>query len=83
MLKCYNSQENFSCIDLILTNKQKSFQDTGVIETRLFDYHKMTGTVLKPFKKQPPRLYRTEKKYYSQITFRVELKQLLPAQQVI
>ena len=34
--------ENPSCIDLILTNKPRSFQTKCVIETRLSDFHRMT-----------------------------------------
>ena len=43
---CYKNPENPSCIDLILTNNP-SFQNSGVIETGLFDFHKMTVTVMK------------------------------------
>ena len=38
---------NPTCIDLMLTNRPKSFQDTLVIETGLSDFHKMTVSVLK------------------------------------
>ena len=44
---CYKNPENPSCIDLILTNKAKSFQRTCVIETRLYNFHRMTIYVLK------------------------------------
>ena len=44
---CFKTPENPSCIDLILTNKKGSFCYTKVIETGLFDYHKITVTVLK------------------------------------
>ena len=49
--------ENPSCIDLILTNKPKSFQGTYVIETGLSDFHRMTLAVLKThYRKLPPRI---------------------------
>ena len=39
--------ENPSCIDLILTSNPISFQNSGVIDTGLSDFHKMTFTVMK------------------------------------
>ena len=54
---CFKNPHNPSCIDLILTNKYRSFQNTMVIETGLSDCHKMTLTVLKSnFKKGPPKI---------------------------
>ena len=44
---CYKNPENPSCIDLILTNNPNSFQNSGVIETGLSDFHKMMVTVMK------------------------------------
>ena len=38
-----------TCIDLILTNKPRSFQHSYVIETGLSDFHKMTVNVMKTF----------------------------------
>ena len=42
---CFKSQENPTCIDLILTNRCRSFQNTYAIETGLPDFHKMALTV--------------------------------------
>ena len=39
---CYKNPDNPSRIDLILTNRNKSFQHTQVVETGLSDCHKMT-----------------------------------------
>ena len=39
--------DNPSCIDLILTNKPLSFQNTMVIETGLSDSHCLTITTMK------------------------------------
>ena len=39
---CFKNSEKPSCIDLILTNRPKSFQSTCVIETELSDFHRMT-----------------------------------------
>ena len=39
---CFKNPEKPSCIDLILTNRPKSFQSTCVIETGLSDFYRMT-----------------------------------------
>ena len=52
---CYKSAENPSSIDIMLTNKKLSFQNSMTLETGLSDFHKMTLTVMKRyFKKKPP-----------------------------
>ena len=54
---CFKNAENPSCIDLILTNKPHSFQNSTVLETGLSDFHKLTLTVLKTsFRKKPPQV---------------------------
>ena len=42
---CFKNPENPTCIDLILTNRPRSFQDSTVVETGLSDFHKMCVTV--------------------------------------
>ena len=50
---CFKSIMNPSCIDLILTNRNKCFQNSTVVETGISDHHKLTVTVLKTvFKKK-------------------------------
>ena len=44
---CFKNPEKPSCIDLILTNRPKSFQSTCVIETGSSDFHRITMSVLK------------------------------------
>ena len=44
---CFKNPENPSCIDLILTNKPRSFIKTGVIKTGLSEYHKLVASVMK------------------------------------
>ena len=44
---CYKNQANPTCIDLMLTNYNWSFQSSCTFETGLSDFHKMTVTVLK------------------------------------
>ena len=54
---CYKNPEKPSCIDLILTNRPKSFQNSSAVETGLSDFHKMTLTVMKTtFEKLKPRV---------------------------
>ena len=82
---CYKNPENPSCIDLILTNRIKSFQDTTVIETGLSDFHKLTITVLKTFfRKQPPTIisYRNYKTF-SQLKFRDEIDRIFSTCDII
>ena len=46
---CFKNPENPSCIDLILANSPRSFQNSNVFETGLSDFHKLTTTVLKQY----------------------------------
>ena len=46
---CYKNPINPKCIDLMLTNKQCSFQKSCVIDTGLSDFYKMTATVLRSY----------------------------------
>ena len=39
---CYKDPEKTLSIDLLLTNRPKSFQNSSVVETGLSDFHKMT-----------------------------------------
>ena len=73
---CFKSTENPSCIDLMLTNRPHSFQNSTVIETGLSDFHLLTVTVLKTtFKKMPPKVIKYRKfKNYSHFHFQEELK---------
>ena len=43
---CYKSQ-TATCIALVLTNRNRSVQQTTTIETGLSDFHKIAVTVLK------------------------------------
>ena len=38
---CFKNTNNPSCIDLIITNRPKSFQNSMVMETGLSDFHKL------------------------------------------
>ena len=62
---CFKSKPG-SCIDLILTNKPKSFQNSGVMETGVSDHHALIFSFLKTtFTKMPPNKlqYRNYKKF--------------------
>ena len=53
---CFENPINPSCINLILTNRNDSFQKTVVLETGISDHHSMTVTTLKTcLKKQSPK----------------------------
>ena len=40
---CYKNPEKPSCMDLIFTNRPRSFHRCNIIETGLSDFHKMTS----------------------------------------
>ena len=44
---CFKNPDRPTCIDLILTNSSRTFQDTYAVETGLSDFHKLVVTVLK------------------------------------
>ena len=54
---CFKSVQKLSSIDVILTNENKSFENSFLIETGLSDHHKMIITVLKTHKKKNPFNY--------------------------
>ena len=75
---CFKA-DNPRCIDLILTNRYRSFQHTTTFETGLSDFHKMIVTVLKTaYTKSGPTVtnYRDYKKFSEQ-AFKRELKEEL------
>ena len=66
---CFKNPENPSCVDLILTNSPRSFQNSNVFETELSDFHKLTTTVLKQyFPKLKPKVvnYRDYRKFHNE-----------------
>ena len=76
---CFKNILNPSCIDLIITNRPKSFQNSKVVETGISDFHKLTITVLKTkFKRYPPSVisYRDFSSYCPNV-FREELHSIL------
>ena len=73
---CFKNPINPTCIDLIITNRPKSFQESEVIETGLSDFHKMSLTVMKVFyNKQKPKIIQYRKyKDFSNEAFMHELE---------
>ena len=72
----FQNPENPLCIDLILTNCLRSFQNTGVFETGLSNFHILTFAVLKKYyAKQKPKvvLYQKYKNFHNNL-FRSELE---------
>ena len=66
-------------VDLILTNRPRSFQDSCTFETWLSDFHKMALTVLKSyFAKQKPRIPNCSKyKFFNNTLFRDQVSNKL------
>ena len=65
---CFKNPFNPSAIDLMLTNRKKSFQNSVNIESGLSDHHMMTIGIMKSFfPKQTPSLirYRCNRKFNS------------------
>ena len=71
---CFKNYDKPTCIDFILKNQPWNFQSSYTIDTRLSDFDRLTGTVLKTyFEKQEPDviMYCDYKKFSNQI-FREE-----------
>ena len=73
---CYKNPLKPSKIDLMLTNKNRSFQNSQTIETGLSDFHKMTVTVLKTYyqKKSPTLIKYRNYKNFNDSHFRSALQ---------
>ena len=53
----FKNHKNYSCIDLMLTDKQERFLQAKTVETGLSDFHKMVASVFKTsLKKQKPKI---------------------------
>ena len=76
---CFKSVENPSSIDIMLTNKMSSFQNSMTVETGLSDCHKMTVTVLKRYfkMKDPITITYRDLKYFDGLKFREDIKNQL------
>ena len=76
---CFKNPINPTYIDLIITNRPKSFQESEVIETGSSDFHKMSLMVMKVFyNKQKPKIIQYRKyKGFSNEAFMHELESAL------
>ena len=72
---CFKSVQNPTSIDVILTNKIKSFENSFTLETGLSDHHKMIITVLKTYfeKIKPSTISYRCYKHFDQPSFKTEL----------
>ena len=72
---CYESVLKPTSIDVILTNRINSFENSHSIKTGISDYHKMTVTVLKTFfkKSKPTYIKYRECKKFDVNLFKTEL----------
>ena len=52
---CFENSNNSSCIDLLVTNRSRYFQNTSTIETGISDFHMLVVTVLNMFYKSKSR----------------------------
>ena len=76
---CYKNVNNPSTIDVILTNRKRSFHGSFALETGLSDHHKLIITVLKTeFEKKDPLVinYRSYRNFDESL-FRIELSHAL------
>ena len=67
---CFKNPINPTCIDLIITNRPKPFQESEVIETGLCDFRKLSLTVMTVFyNKQKPKIiqYRKFKDFLNEV----------------
>ena len=76
---CFKNPNKPSCIDLIITNRPKCFQNSMVIETGLSDFHKMCITVMKMYysKQKPSIIHYRKFKDFNNDAFIKDLKTLL------
>ena len=76
---CYKSAENPSSIDIMLTNKKLSFQNSMTLETGLSDFHKLTITVLKRYfkKKDPITINYRDLRSFDALKFRKDIQNQL------
>ena len=72
---CFKNPDKPSCIALLLTKFSKSFLKSETLETGLWDFHKLTLTVLKTHNKNQKPLVVTygDYKNFLNETFRTEL----------
>ena len=73
---CFKSTDNPSCIDVILTNRPHSFQNSIALETGLSDFHFLTVTVRKH------HLERCRQKSYGTGTIKITLSTMFKTRSI-
>ena len=75
---CYKNPTNPKCIDLMLTNRHRSFQNSCVIETGLSDFHRVTVTVLRSFLEnaEPKVIFYRDYKNFTNDNYRLLIEEL-------
>ena len=76
---CFKNPTNPKYIDLMLTNRHRSFHNSCVIETGLSDFHKMTVTVLSSFfkKAKPKVIFYSDYKNFTNDNFPLCIEELI------
>ena len=76
---CFKNLTKPTCIDLIVANRPKCFQDSMIIENGLSDFHEMKATVLKMYyTKQNPSIVQYRKfKNFGNDSFMKDMELLL------
>ena len=72
VLTCFKNPERPTSIDEMLTNSNRSFQNSCAIEMGLSDFHKMIVTILKTYfqKKEPKIMQYQDYKTFSEEEYR-------------
>ena len=80
----FKNPQNPSCIDLIITNSPKSFQNTESIPTGLSDFHNMVVSVLKSKvpKGKPKEIFYRNYKNFDNSNFKAELRSEIELNQI-
>ena len=74
---CYKNPANPTCIDLMLTNSNRSFVNSCTNETGLSDFHKMIVTVLKIYFRKREVNYKDDRNFSNEEFRQQVLKDIL------
>ena len=73
---CFKSMSIFTCVDLLISNKEKCYKSATTIDTALSDFHKMVLVVLnKKFERAKPKVI-SYRDYSFRRAFRFELSKI-------
>ena len=82
---CYKSLSSPTCTDLILTNKKNFFMKSTTFETGMFDFHKLTTTILRKTisKGNTKKIFYRDYKAFDRNTFETRLQSKLKSETII